>query len=138
MDHEKKTYTIAGRQFYQQEPVWGQLRWLDKIAADARKAGHVLEGATPEQFAEFIGAYGTQIMAAVLIPAEWTTEQKVKAGLVGLKELEVWLDAHLREEDVAPIMQDFFVYRLRRLPILQVAPRDAYEPAQAPEAVAAG
>lgn len=99
----KKEYTIADRTFYQDELVYGQLSML----RDCLKK-YPIDSLTHEHLIDLVLGDVTSLLAVVLIPMGQTQQEKVRAGSEAVKELEAWLNEHLRPSDAEKMVPDFF------------------------------
>lgn len=106
------TYTIADREFTQEELVLGQIQWLKR-----RLVGYTLTSLTTQQVMDLVVDEGPALLAIILIPVGMTRAEKVRAGLKGVEELEAWLQQYATPEGVAAIASDFF--RLNRAVLMR-------------------
>lgn len=99
----RKTYTIAGREFYQDELVYGQLRFLrDKL----RK--YDIQNLTLDSILDIMTGDIAGLLAVILIPSDKSQQQKVRDGAAGVQELEEWFSENMRPAEAQQVMPDFF------------------------------
>jgi hypothetical protein len=101
---ERKHYQITDRAFYQDELVWGQVRWLY-----ARLKGYDLQALGMDQVFALLAEQLPAILAILLIEEGQTQAEKVQAGEAKMRELEAWLEANLHPQEALPVIRDFFV-----------------------------
>jgi hypothetical protein len=96
---ERKHYQIAGRAFYQDELVWGQVRWLY-----ARLKGYDLQALGMDQIFALLAEQLPAILAILLIEEGQTQAEKVQAGEAKIRDLEAWLEATLHPQEALPVI----------------------------------
>jgi hypothetical protein len=118
-DAERKTYEIGGRRFYQEPLIAIQDKWIWPIIKDL-----MFRDMTGTELLDLAMERGTEIASIVLIEEGQTPADKKKAGLVGVMQLQDWLDSRVCE--FSEVIADFFVSgQLQRLALrmAKVLPR---------------
>ncbi|MGH7260867.1 MAG: hypothetical protein ACREI9_09320 [Nitrospiraceae bacterium] len=112
METEEKTDVVVGSQEYEigkvvfvwpEEMAWGQLRYLYRAVK-----GYDITNLTNEKLVEMFAEKLTKILAALLLEKGQTVAAKVRKGDKGFEDLESFLDAHMKPEQAAVMVKDFF------------------------------
>jgi hypothetical protein len=101
---DRKTYTIAGKTFYQEELVFGQEVWL----RDHVFRGKAVSALSSAQLMGMLQQHGMMFLAIILIEEGTTQADKVAAGWGKVETLAGWLTANVRPREVMEYVHDFF------------------------------
>ncbi|MCC7202449.1 MAG: hypothetical protein IT393_07310 [Nitrospirae bacterium] len=102
---ERKEYEIGSKKFYQQELVWGQIKWLIEWA---RTKNINLGSLSSSEILVLIQEELPKIMALVLIEDGKKPADKISDGFEGVKGLEEWINSNMTGSIATEVIADFF------------------------------
>lgn len=95
----RKMYEVEGRKFYQEELVWGQVKWMQELTGSMSNLADTLA---------LFGPKLARFLAIVLVEEGKTQFEKVEAGEAGLEALEKFFLGSLRPSQAKVMVADFF------------------------------